>query len=103
MSTMPATYCHQLTRHALLPSQQRCISRTTIDLVITYGREIHTRGATFMVIGRKEADKCKDLEIDLSKAQGVQILLSTVGQVITTYRNQGLRKIRRRKRKHAQY
>ena len=86
-----------------LRSQQRCISRPTIDLVTTYGREIHTRGATFMVVGRKEVDKYKALGIDLSKAQGVHVLLSTGGQVITTYRNQDLRKIRPRKRKQAQH
>jgi hypothetical protein len=100
---MPATYSHQLTHHASLRSQQRCISRPTIDLVTRYGREIHTRGATFMVIGRKEVDKYKGLGIDLSKAQGVHVLLSTEGQVITTYRNQDLWKIRPRKRKHAQH
>lgn len=103
MPTMPATSCHQLTHHASLRSQQRCISRPIIDLVTTYGREIHTRGATFMVVGRKEVDKYKSLGIDLSKAQGVHVLLSTEGQVITTYRNQDLRKIRPRKRKQANH
>jgi hypothetical protein len=103
MPTMPTTYCHQLTHHASLRSQQRCISRPTIDLVTTYGREIHTRGATFMVVGRKEVDKYKGFGIDLSKAQGVHVLLSSEGQIITTYRNQDLRKIRPRKRKHTQH
>ena len=56
-----------------------------------------------MVVGRKEVDKYKALGIDLSKAQGVHVLLSTGGQVITTYRNQDLRKIRPRKRKQAQH
>lgn len=103
MPTMPATSCHQLTHHAFLRSQQRCISLPTINLVTTYGREIHTRGATFLVVGRKEVDKFKGLGIDLSKAQGVHVLLSSEGHVITTYRNQDLRKLRPRKRKHAQH
>jgi len=93
----------QLTHHASLRSQQRSISLPTIDLVTTYGRKIHARGTTFMVVGRKEVDRYKDKGIDLSKAQGVHVLLSTGGQVITTYRNQDLRSIRPRKRKHSHY
>jgi hypothetical protein len=92
-----------LTQHASLRSQQRNISLPTIDLVTTYGRKIHTRGATFMVVGRKEVDKYKGMGIDLSKAQGVHVLLSTQGQVITTYRNHDLRNIRPKKRKHAHH
>lgn len=100
---MPITFrptCLQLTRHASLRSQQRSISLPTIDLVTTYGRKIHARGATFMVVGRKEVDRYKGMGIDLSKAQGVHVLLSTQGQVITTYRNHDLRNIRPKKRKH---
>ena len=103
---MPITDCSsslQLTHHASLRSQQRSISLPTIDLVTTYGRKIHARGATFMVVGRKEVDRYKDKGIDLSKAQGVHVLLSTGGRVITTYRNQDLRSIRPRKRKHSHY
>lgn len=103
---MPITDCSsslQLTHHASLRSQQRSISLPTIDLVTTYGRKIHARGATFMVVGRKEVDRYKDKRIDLSKAQGVHVLLSTGGRVITTYRNQDLRSIRPRKRKHSHY
>jgi hypothetical protein len=103
---MPITDCSsslQLTHHASLRSHQRSISLPTIDLVTTYGRKIHARGATFMVVGRKEVDRYKDKGIDLSKAQGVHVLLSTGGRVITTYRNQDLRSIRPRKRKHSHY
>jgi hypothetical protein len=56
-----------------------------------------------MVVGRKEVDKYKGMGIDLSKAQGVHVLLSTQGQVITTYRNHDLRNIRPKKRKHAHH
>jgi len=41
-----------------------------------------------MVVGRKEVDKYKDKGIDLSKAEGVHVLLGQEDQVITTYRNQ---------------
>lgn len=92
-----------LTHHASLRSQQRSISVPTIDLVTMYGRKIHARGATFMVVGRKEVDRYKDLGIDLSKAQGVHVLLSTDGQVITTYRNHDLRNIRPKKRKRVHH
>lgn len=103
---MPTTCrpaCLQLTQHASLRSQQRSIPLPTIDLVTTYGRKIHARGATFMVVGRKEVDRYKGMGIDLSKAQGVHVLLSTQGHVITTYRNHDLRNIRPKKRKHAHH
>lgn len=93
----------RLTHHAVLRSQQRSISLPTIDLVTIYGRKIRARGATFMVVGRKEVDKYKDKGIDLSKAEGVHVLLGQEGQVITTYRNQDLRSIRPKKRRHAHH
>lgn len=93
----------QLTQHASLRSQQRSISLPTIDLVTTYGRKIHARGATFMVVGRKEVDRYQGMGIDLSQAQGVHVVLSTEGQVITMYRNHDLRNIRPKKRKHAHH
>lgn len=92
-----------LTQHAALRSQQRSISIPTIDLVTTYGRKIRARGTTFMVVGRKEVDKYKGKGIDLSKAEGVHVLLGQEGQIITTYRNQDLRSIRPKKRRHAHH
>ena len=74
-----------------------------IDLVLTYGRTVHSRGATYMVIGRKEVEAWAQKGLDLRAAEGVHILLTADGAVITTYRNHDLRKIRPSKRRHSFY
>lgn len=92
-----------LTNHAEIRIQQRRITPHVIDLVLTYGRTIHTRGTTFMVVGRKEVSRFAAHGIDLRKAEGVHVLLGASGQIITAYRNHDLRKIRPYKRRHSFY
>lgn len=84
----------RLSLHAAQRAQQRRISREMLALVLTYGRTVHARGTTFRVIGRKEVERFGPLGVDLRRAEGVHALLAEDGAVITTYRNQDLRKIR---------
>ncbi len=91
------------TGHAEKRMQQRHISPRMIDLVLIYGRTIHSRGATYMVVGRKEVDAWAQKGVDLRAAEGLHILLNANGAVITTYRNHDLRKIRPSKRRHSVY
>lgn len=90
-----------ITHHAELRARQRQISPALLELVMQYGRTIHSRSATYMVIGRKEVEHFAHRGIDLRKAEGVHVLLGSDGAVITTYRNQDLRKIRPTKRSQA--
>ncbi|MFM0327317.1 DUF4258 domain-containing protein [Caballeronia glebae] len=92
---------HLLTAHAALRMQQRGISTELLDLVLCYGRTLYERGLSFRVIGHKEVERYAREGVDLSRAEGVHVLVQADGAVITTYRNQKLRKIRPTRRRQA--
>jgi len=94
---------YHLTAHAELRMQQRGIAPQLIELVLRYGRTIYSRGLAFRVIGHKEVGRYSRDGIDLSRAEGIHVLVETDGSVITAYRNHDLRKIRPGKRRHAIY
>lgn len=94
---------YHLTAHAELRMQQRGIAPRLIELALRYGRTIHARGLAFRVIGHKEVERFARDGIDLSRAEGIHVLVQTDGSVITAYRNHDLRKIRPGKRRHAIY
>lgn len=57
-------------------------------MVVEYGRAVHRRGAVIHAIGRKEVERFREEEdIDLSDCEGVQVVCSTEGSVLTVYRN----------------
>lgn len=92
-----------LTGHAQKRMQQRHITPHILAQVMRYGRTIYSRGATYRVIGRKEVAHLATAGIDLRAAEGVQVLLTNSGTVLTTFRSHDLRKIRPSKRRHAHY
>lgn len=101
---MPLTslhYEHPLTTHAGIRMNQRGISPQVVELVLSYGRTIYSRGATYKVIGRKEVANFAARGIDLRAADGLHVLLGQDGAVITTYRNHDLRRIRPSERRHS--
>lgn len=90
-----------LSQHARLRAQQRHISPALLELALQYGRTIRSRGTVYKVVGRKEVERLALRGVDLRCAEGVHVLLGADGEVITTYRNQNLRKIRPTKRSQA--
>jgi hypothetical protein len=92
---------HSLTAHAEVRMQQRGISSDLLELVLRYGRTLYGRGLSFRVIGHKEVERYAREGVDLSRAEGIHVLVQSNGAVITTYRNQNLRKLRPSKRRHA--
>lgn len=92
---------YHFTAHAELRMQQRGIAPRLIELVLRYGRTIYARGLAFRVIGHKEVERFARDGIDLTRAEGIHVLVETDGSVITAYRNHDLRKIRPGKRRHA--
>lgn len=86
------------TFHAALRMQQRGLSPEQIDLVLQYGREVHQRGIVYFVIGRKEVQQFAGGDIDLSGCEGIHVLVSPDGWVVTTYRNRELLRSRDGKR-----
>jgi hypothetical protein len=87
-------------RHAILREEQRGISQKQIVLVYKYGRIIHSRRANYHVIGKKEIEMYRSIEPELKEMNGIQLVVSSNGILLTVYRNKDLRKIRPYKHSH---
>ena len=90
---------YAFTHHALQRMSMRRVPSSKVNLVLTYGRKTHTRGAIIYVIGKKEISQCAAFGIDLSELDGLQVVCSNEGAVITVYRNRDLRGLRPRQRR----
>lgn len=90
-----------ITFHAEMRMNQRGICTDTLELILQFGRKIRSKGAIFYVIGKKEIQRYCQIEPKLRDMEGMQVLTSLEGSVITTYRNKNLRSIRPCSRKHA--
>jgi hypothetical protein len=95
---------YSLTRHAWERMSARGLSPSVISLVLNYGRAAHIRRATIYVVGRKEVERYRQEGIKLDKVEGVQVVCTDSGAILTVYRNRDLRGLRprsRRSRRHA--
>ena len=71
-----------LTDHARKRMQQRAISPTQITLIEIFGEEKYQKGGTYTnKISKKMLSKLKHA---IDKLQGVQIISSETGKIITT-------------------
>lgn len=84
----------RLTQHAAARMAHRSISSEVIESVIEFGRVVFTRGAMIHAIGRNEVVRYRQEDIDLSDCEGVQVVCSTDGAVLTVYRNHDFRGLR---------
>ena len=80
--------------HALKRMNQRALSPQTIEMAILYGRMIYAKEARCYVVGKKEATQYRDRGLNIESVEGVHVLVSSTGQVITAYRNRNLSNIR---------
>lgn len=95
LSSSKANGESRLTQHATLRMTHRGIDSEVIESVIEFGRVVFTRGAMIHAIGRKEVERYrKEENIDLSDCEGVQVVCSTEGSVLTVYRNHDFRGLR---------
>lgn len=69
-------------------------------LVFQYGRVIHARWAIYHVVGNKEIEKYGSLEPELKVMNGIQLITSSHGTVLTAFRNKDLRKVHPFKHSH---
>jgi hypothetical protein len=74
--------------------EQRNIEHEAVEVVLDYGREVFTRGAVVHAIGRREIEQWARQGIDLSRFEGVQVVCSHDGTVLTVYRNRDFRGLR---------
>ena len=95
---------HQLTRHAWERMCGRSLSPDMVRRVLRCGRVAHVRGAKIYAVGRKEIKRFQQNGIDLSDVEGVQVVCSHSGAVMTAYRNHNFRGLRPRlRRSHRRY
>lgn len=87
-------------QHAQVREGQRGITNYQVMLVYKYGRVIHSRRAVYHVIGSKEIKKYGDIEPELKNMNGVQLVMSANGTVLTAFKNKDLRKVRPFKHSH---
>lgn len=87
-----------LTTHASKRMCGRRMSMTEVDFVLSYGRCTHVRGADIYALGRREAARLKAKGIDASALQGIQVVCSTDGAVLTVYRNNDFRGLKPNRR-----
>jgi hypothetical protein len=91
---------YSLTRHAWERMSGRGLSPAAIRLVQTYGRAVHIRGATIYVVGRREVEDYRQDGIELSSVEGVQVVCTESGLILTVYRNRDLRGLRPKSRRN---
>lgn len=89
---------HDFTSHAWERMSARGFSPSGIHSVLMYGRVAHARKAMIHVVGRKEVARYRRVGVDISDLEGVHVVCSTDGAIITVYRNKDLRGIRPRRR-----
>ena len=83
-----------ITSHARMRMMARRISETALSAVMEYGRVAYVRGAKIYVIGRKEVTKFLRKGIELADFEGIHVVCSSEGDVLTTYRNRDFRGLR---------
>jgi hypothetical protein len=95
---IPLLQSHLLTHHAQKRMTARSLSHDAVAAALTFGRSVHTRGAKIHVIGRKEVEHYRQQGIDLSPFEGVHLICSPDGTIITIYRNRDFRSLRPHRR-----
>jgi hypothetical protein len=85
---------HSATCHSRKRMQHRGIDQVAVEAVLEFGREVFTRGAVIHAIGRREIEQWNDEGIDLSGYDGIQVVCSHEGSVLTVYRNRNFRGLR---------
>ena len=79
-------------QHAKDRLNSRAISQEDIDLVITYGRRLHTRHVVIHSIGKKEVEENGKF---LERCAGLHAVCNPhTGKIITAYRNQDFKGLR---------
>jgi hypothetical protein len=91
---LPDSFGNLLTSHAAERLSTRGLSLASVDAAMTYGRVVHVRGADIHAIGRKEVEWFERDGIDLSPYEGLQVVCSSDGAVLTVYRNRDFRGLR---------
>ena len=87
-----------LTVHARTRMSQRAIRPDIIRLAMLFGREVHAANAVFVAVGRREVCAARIDGIDIDDLEGITVVCSRSGCVMTVYRDRTLRALGRARR-----
>jgi len=87
-----------LTKHASMRMHARRVSNSAVLTVLRFGREVHIRGAVVYAIGRNEVKIAKSDGVDLRPEEGLHVVCSREGAILTVYRDRTLSNLRPRHR-----
>jgi hypothetical protein len=88
-----------LSKHAFERIGSRRVSLGAVASVLNYGREVHARGAVIYAIGRNEVEMARNRGVDLREEEGIHVVCSREGLILTVYRNRSLSDLRPRRGK----
>ncbi len=77
----------RFTVHGAKRASARRISVVAVDAVLLWGRELRLRGAWVYVVGRRDVRRAAREGVDIASLEGVHVVCSDDGAVITVYRN----------------
>jgi hypothetical protein len=83
-----------LTNHARQKMAERRITELEVDTVLNYGRVFYKDGARIFTVGRREAASLPLSERQRRSTEGIQVVVSNDGSILTVYRNRNLHKLR---------
>ena len=89
-----------ITNHGRRRMTGRRISEAALSAVMNYGRVVYVRGAKIYAIGRKEVGAFVRKGVNLADFEGIQVVCSPDGAVMTVFRNRDFRGLRPRGRRH---
>ena len=92
-----------LSQHAEERMDARSIGAEAIEGVIRCGRVVYANKARIYFVGRREVRQYARQGIDISAWDGIHVVTSFDGVVMTTYRNHNIRHLRPRRREHHAY
>ena len=84
----------KISNHARVRMCGRRISEEDIESALLYGRSVHTRGAVIYAVGHKESQQWRMRGVNLERCEGLQVVCSHDGAVITAYRNRNFAALR---------
>ena len=93
-SSIPGFNSLYISRHALKRMDVRKIDEVGINIALEYGRIIYTRGAVIYALGIKENYQHAELGPISAKYEGLQVVCSLDGKVLTAYRNKNFKSLR---------
>lgn len=88
-----------LTRHAKIRMQQRSLTASAVDSALQFGRLIRIRGAEVFALGQREIRTAAKYGLNLTAHDGVQVVCTGSGVILTAYRNRNFRRLRPRRRR----